>query len=129
MINQNWTMFAPRVRSESGWFVVHGERRDGTKINLLNPGAPADERKETFCETQYFKNGRKKNFLRAFKFKNTGPLHASFAKYLCRQWNLNHGSESGLRKVEIIWMKRSPTGFEDWTTLEKKILYEKVCSE
>ena len=39
-LTQNWSMFAPIPRIEDGWIVMKGTLRDGSEVNLWEPGHP-----------------------------------------------------------------------------------------
>ncbi|HEV3004582.1 MAG TPA: HTTM domain-containing protein, partial [Pirellulales bacterium] len=52
-LNQTWKMFAPRPLRDDGWYVMKGKLRDGSVVNLWEPGEPLPFKKPPLVSDTY----------------------------------------------------------------------------
>lgn len=89
-IEQNWTMFAPRPLREDGWFVIPGELRDGTSVDVFRNGAPVSWSKPdrvTYPDAHIFKQ-----MINLIAPRNERQ-RLYYGRYLCRSWNSSVASD------------------------------------
>ncbi len=117
-LGQYWIMFAPYPMKETGWYVIEGTLRDGTKVDLM----AADGRPPSFEEPELisatFPNQRWRKYLVTLwehpnnPGSNTGPLRQHFVEYLKRKWNASHHGVKTLKRVDFyfVWREIKPDG-------------------
>jgi HEAT repeat protein len=105
---QNWNMFAPRPLTDDGWFVIHGELRSGTRVDLLHPGKAPSWAKPALASAT-FKNDRWREYLLKLWSLEHAALRVSYAHYLQRVWNKKHKPTEQLDWLRMYYMLE-PTG-------------------
>jgi hypothetical protein len=97
-LDQHWSMFAPRPSSEDGWFVLRAGMSDGSEVDLLREGAPADSQKPALVSGT-FKDARWQKLLTNVWLEEYRHLREPLGDAIARQWNATHG---GLNQV-VAW--------------------------
>lgn len=117
-LHQKWGMFT-RIPS-TGWLVVPGTLRDGTRLNLLRDGGPLPKLREDdstiLAERRpadvsgSFANIRWRAFFVAMTESPEGrDLNALwYGRYLCREWNRRYAEGKPLESLEIVYHHREP---------------------
>ncbi len=102
-IDQQWGMFAPCPLKDSGWYVVQGNRRDGSRVDLLRDGAPVCWDEPGLPSATYANERWRKYLMNLWAADNVShrPL---YARHLLRDWNARHKGELALESVEIYFM-------------------------
>ena len=100
-LDQNWDMFAPFPAKDNGWYVIPGRLQNGMEVDLFRSGGAPDWRKPKYISLE-FKNHRWRKFMELVRKRP--PLAASYAGYLCRDWNRSHSGGVSLKDLEIVYM-------------------------
>lgn len=99
----NWGMFAPNPPNTSGWFVIVGERANGTEIDVWNGNDPVDWARPELPSATY-RSQRWRKFLDNI----TNPRHAVvrpyFLRWLCKDWNESHDEADRVRALTLYQM-------------------------
>ena len=107
-LDQTWTMFSPPDES-SAWFVVEGERRDGTRIDLLQKGAPV-RRGAPSSDSKFYRNITWYKFLSHLWTPSYKDYLPYYAWYLCQKWNRGVGESQEIKRLTIysVWQRFYP---------------------
>jgi hypothetical protein len=86
-LDQYWNMFSPQPSKDDGWFVMEGELRDGTPIDVyrLQPGEVSFEKPDD--PSAYYPNQRWRKYLMNLWLKKYKDYRLHYGRYLCRRWN------------------------------------------
>jgi hypothetical protein len=101
---QNWSMFAPIPRIEDGWLIMRGTLRDGTEVNLWEPGRPLPWEKPRLVSSM-FPSSRWRRYLENLPVDQYALHRQYLADWLQRRWDRNFSGgveEKEVAKVEII---------------------------
>lgn len=106
-LDQHWSMFSPRPASDDGWFVLRAGLSDGTEVDLLRDGAPADARKPALLSAT-FKDSRWQKYIMNLWMEEYRHLRPVFGDAMALHWNRHHG---GLTQVVAwqLWLMLEPT--------------------
>ena len=88
-LDQNWSMFAPTVLKDDGWYIYEGLTNDSTSIDINRKGKPVDYAKPA-CVLSYIDNDRWRKFGENYMFLQNTPVRIYFCKYLFKKWNREH---------------------------------------
>ena len=102
-LSQDWIMFSKPI-TESGWFVVAANQRDGKKIDLFNGGQPLTFDKPAVVSKQYPDDRWRKYIINIYQ-ENKNEYWLNYARYLCRSWNDFHEPQEQVETFKIIFMK------------------------
>jgi hypothetical protein len=97
-LDQNWAMFSPVPRTEDFWLVMRGELRDGTEVNLWDPGEPLPWKKPPVV-SDTFKTQRWRKYLDNLTTDLEAAHREYFANWLHRRWNQRFAKENPERQV------------------------------
>lgn len=103
-LSQNWSMFAPIPRIEDGWLVMKGTLRDGTEVNLWEPGRPLPWVKPALVSA-LFPNARWRRCLENLPTDQFVYHRQFLADWLQQRWDREFSNgieEKKVAKVEII---------------------------
>ncbi len=101
-IDQYWSMFAPAVFKDDGWFVLEGATEQGSKIDIKRGGADVDYSKPAYVAGTY-KNDRWRKYSENILFISNSHYRPYFCRYMLHQWNdLN---QKKITRLEVIFMK------------------------
>lgn len=101
-VDQFWSMFAPAVFKDDGWFIVEATTEDGEKIDLFRKGQPINFNKPAYVAGTY-KNDRWRKYSENILFVFNSHYRPFYCNYLLRKWNKEHDEK--VRHLEIIYMK------------------------
>lgn len=101
-VDQFWSMFAPAVFKDDGWFILEARTESGDKIDLLRQGDSVSyDRPENVAGT--YKNDRWRKYAENILFIYNSHYRGYYCNYLMRKWNTTHGNR--VNHLEIIYMK------------------------
>jgi hypothetical protein len=103
---QKWNLFQSPMRND-GWYVVAAHLDDGTTIDLLRGGAPADwdsYRKPKFIYRR-FPNHRWRKYYRNLLSDRFAAYRQPLCRYLATHWEAEHPSGARIESVELQYMQ------------------------
>ena len=99
----NWGMFAPNPPNTSGWFIIVGERANGTQIDVWNDHDPVNwERPELPSAT--YRSQRWRKFLDNVTNSRHAVVRPYFLRWLCKDWNESHDETEQVRTLTLYQM-------------------------
>jgi len=110
-IDQKWGMFAPYPLRDDGWFVVEGELRDGTKVDVRHGREEAPSYDKPALVSADYKNARWRKYLMHLWKKDKKKYRPYYGQYLCRAWNgdADRPARRKLSKLQVHYMlERTP---------------------
>jgi hypothetical protein len=100
--NQKWSMFAPNVLKEDGWYILAGKSSDNSKIDLNRNGAAVDyTRPEKILSL--IKDDRWRKFGENYANSLFAFIRPHYCNYLLRKWNEEH-PDNKISSLQIIYM-------------------------
>ena len=102
-LGQTWDMFAPYPLKDSGWYVVQGSLRDGSRVDLVRDGAPVNWDKPALVSAT-FKNDRWRKYLINLWAKANVAHRPLYARHLLGEWNSWNSGGRELECVEVYFM-------------------------
>lgn len=99
----NWGMFAPNPPNTSGWFVIVGERANGTEIDVWNGNDPVDWRRPELPSATY-RSQRWRKFLDNITNSRHAVVRPYFLRWLCKDWNESHAEDEQVRTLTMYQM-------------------------
>lgn len=128
-LDQRWNMFSPGPLTEDGWFVIEGERRDGSKVDLLKErdGPVSFDKPEWLAFT--FRNERWRKYMMNLWLADNSRYRLPFGQYLSRKFNSAGRGPRELVQFKIYFVKEvtNPDGSE--SPPEKVMLWHHWCFE
>lgn len=126
-IDQRWAMFAPQPSSEGGWFVIPGELKDGTQVDVLRRlEQPVDfSLPRDVFET--YANIRWRKYLTNLRDRNRKEHRLYYGKWLCRSWNEHRDEAKKLASFDIIFMRMRSVLPGQEGTPERQVLWHHEC--
>ncbi|HEV3021588.1 MAG TPA: HTTM domain-containing protein [Pirellulales bacterium] len=100
-LNQTWKMFAPRPLRDDGWYVMKGKLRDGSIVNLWEPGKPLPFKKPPLVMPTYH-GERWCNYLLAIWRPSGAVYRNELSQWLKRRWNAQYAQGDPQREVESL---------------------------
>lgn len=101
-IDQYWSMFAPAVFKDDGWFVLEGTTEEGDKIDIQQEGMSVDYYRPDYIAGTY-KNDRWRKYSENILFIRNSHYRRYFCSYMLNNWNRTHPEK--IRHLEVIYMK------------------------
>jgi hypothetical protein len=98
-LNQNWNLFAPRVRAEDGWIMTKATLADGSLIDIWQQSSPPSFAKPASIFASYRGKRWRQHLGHVFHYRNA-LLTQAFANWLERNWNSAH-PENPVKSLEI----------------------------
>jgi Vitamin K-dependent gamma-carboxylase/Lipase maturation factor/DCC1-like thiol-disulfide oxidoreductase len=125
-LDQSWKMFAPYPAKNDGWYVIPGQLKDGTEIDVFKDGKPVSWEKPPLVSANYPDMYWIKYFEKIWR-----PEHQKhrvhYGRYLCRNWNSQHQGEKQLDRFEIYFMlERTPPNYQP-PKVEKVLIGKHNC--
>ncbi len=125
---QQWAMFAPYPSTNAGWYVIEGVKADSTRIDLWNGGPSTDARPADVAAT--YRDSQWRKYLINLWYAKYHRHRVHFARYLCRTWNEQHGSQDQVRVVNITFMLEvTPPPGQPRAPVKKDSLWRQACFE
>jgi len=127
-IDQRWDMFSPNPLTYDGWYVIEGELRDGTHVNVLHPESPVSYEKPASIADQY-KDERWRKYLMNLSLGDYRAYRLYYGRYLCRSWNIGRWpKDSGaLERFDIYFMGRQNSISDPNRPYSKDLLWHHEC--
>ncbi|MFB9861836.1 hypothetical protein [Rufibacter immobilis] len=103
-LDQNWSMFAPNVFKDDGWYVLEGSTNSNKKVDLNQQGKEPDTTKPASVMS-LFKNDRWRKYSENYLFTPNEYMRPYYCFYLLRRWNESHPPEEQIHELSVIYMK------------------------
>jgi len=103
-LNQQWNMFAPSPMKSDGWFVFEGTMEDGKKWDVYFD-EPVDKVNKPYPMRSRYRNTQWRKFLISVWYKKNSSYRKYLARWVCRNWNRNHGKGQKVDRLTIFYMK------------------------
>lgn len=101
-IDQFWSMFAPSVFKDDGWFVLKAQTTDNESIDISQEGEAVNFDRPSYIAGLY-KNDRWRKYSENILFVSKSHYRLYYCRYLMRQWNKEHDKK--IDYLEVIYMK------------------------
>ncbi|MCC9168028.1 HTTM domain-containing protein [Pontibacter harenae] len=101
-VDQNWSMFAPIVFRDDGWYILEGQTSEG-KIDLNQQGKEISYTKPASVMS-LFKNDRWRKYSENYLFVHNAYIRPYYCNYLVRRWNETHPNRP-IKQLEVVYMK------------------------
>jgi len=101
-IHQYWSMFAPGVYKEDGWFVLSATTTDESEIDLIHGGSVSYEK--PYWVADQYQNDRWRKYLENILIVDNAHLRPYYCEFLINEWNASHGEEAYVQHLNIIYM-------------------------
>jgi hypothetical protein len=101
-LGQHWDLFSFPPQ-EDGWYVISGELRDGSRVDLwaqsdaVSLAKPADV-------SRTYPNFRWRKYMMNLLIQRYASQRSAFARYLCRDWNAGNPGSRELVQLEIVYV-------------------------
>lgn len=125
-LDQKWDMFAPSPSLDDGWYVIPGNLKDGTQIDLFNQGKDVRWEKPDLPSATY-KNEHWRKYMENITNVNGTNYRLYYGKYLCRKWNEKLQEQKQLDNFKIYFMSEKTLPNYQPPKLEKIMLWEHFC--
>lgn len=127
-LNQKWNMFAPAPSVVDGWYVVRGETRLGTVVDVLkNRVIEPDFSRPRDLASEY-PNYRWRKYLTRIAFGPDKAHRAPFARYLCRSWNQGKPASERLENVKIYFNVERVELNDNARAVERILVHDQMCN-
>ena len=123
-LDQNWNMFTPAPPGQNSWFTAPAKLKDGTRANVLRPGARDPFRRPEFQPEFAYSRSRK---LQLERFALGGYPTDAFADLLCKRWNENTSPDRRVVHYEYILHQEQVTTTGSNFPLPPRVVFEKEC--
>jgi hypothetical protein len=101
-LHQYWSMFAPAVYKEDGWFIFLGTTSDGKEIDLIHGGPITYEKPERVADQ--YKNDRWRKYLENILIVENSHLRPYHCRFLLNEWNNSITEKDSIFHLKIIYM-------------------------
>lgn len=101
-IDQYWSMFAPSVFKDDGWFILKGRTEAGETFDILQEGQAISYKRPPYIAGT-FKNDRWRKYSENILFVSKSHYRTYYCNYLLRQWNKLEDKK--INYLEIVYMK------------------------
>jgi len=125
-LSQQWDMFAPFPIKEDGWYVIPGELKDGTVVDVFRNGGDVRWEKPERVANAY-KNFRWRKYMMNLWNKNYASHRLFYSRYLCRDWNSRHPQTKQLAKFQLIFMLERTLPDYQVSPPQKTVLFSYDC--
>jgi hypothetical protein len=118
-------MFAPFPLREDGWYVIEGELKDGSHVDIFNDGQPVRWQKPELVSATY-PNERWRKYLMNLAHSDYQRYRIYYLEYLRRGWDNEHSGARQLSRVNLYFMLK-PT-LPDYESVPPERLLLCECS-
>lgn len=124
---QKWNMFTPEPPRYDGWYVVRGESRDGTIVDVLRERIGEPDWTRPHYLAREYPNYRWRKYLIGLAHSDYAVVRPYYANYLCRRWNERRALEKRLVEVKLYFnVERVQPNYQP-RTAERLLLHVQTC--
>lgn len=127
---QGWSMFAPGIFREDGWFVMDAQIKSGAHIDILNDREEVIYEKPVVVSDTYI-NERWQAYLFNRKSEDDKSFLRAWGSYYCRCWNDKHkNTPQELESFSIYFMEEiTPPIGQPNPKANKKTIWNHWCKK
>lgn len=129
-LDQRWDMFSPSPLKDDGWYVVAGNLRDGSAVDLFRGGKAVTWEKPRWAYRLYPNERWRKYFMNVAGAGIHPDVRLNLGRYYCREWNRQpeHAGSRQLETFDITFMKETtaPPGAAP-PVVEPTVLWRHSC--
>jgi hypothetical protein len=107
-VDQGWSMFAPKVFTDNGWYVFPGRLKSGKDVDLFlgdsTIGKPILWSKPEGLISHLFPNERWRRYQMNLWARAYSDQRANYCRYLTREWNRTHTEENQLVSFALYYV-------------------------
>ncbi|HEU5072616.1 MAG TPA: HTTM domain-containing protein [Polyangiaceae bacterium] len=123
----NWGMFAPNPPNTSGWFIIVGERADGSQIDVWNHNDPVDWSRPELPSATY-RSQRWRKFLDNVTNQRHAVVRPYFLRWLCKDWNESQEERNRVRTLTLYQMAHTTQWpAKGYSAVQKNNLQRQGC--
>ena len=123
-IGQSWGLFTGPPR-KNGWYVITGQLKNGTRVNLLMPGESVHWEKPELVIALY-ESPRWRRYMRKF-VKLGDPYRVYYGGYMCRRWNESHTGMTQLHSLHVYYIHQQNLANRQVSPPERELLLSYTC--
>ncbi|WP_192822374.1 HTTM domain-containing protein [Rufibacter sp. LB8] len=120
-LDQNWSMFAPNVFKDDGWYILEGITTTNKKVDLNQQGKEPDTVKPASV-MGLFKNDRWRKYSENYLFSPNAYMRPYYCFYLLRRWNEAHPKQEQIQELSVIYMKEFTLPNYKTAPLQREVL-------
>ncbi|HAX85508.1 MAG TPA: hypothetical protein DCY91_04370 [Cyanobacteria bacterium UBA11370] len=125
-LDQRWGMFAPFPAKDDGWYVIPGNLKDGTQVDLFNKGKPVSWKKPKLVSATY-PNQHWSKYMMNLWSRDNEAYRLYYGQYLCRNWNTQHQGSKQLDNFKIYFMLEKTLPNYQTPNVEKVVIWHHFC--
>lgn len=128
-LDQKWSMFAPRPFRDDGWFVIRGELKDSTVVDVRHQTVGEPDINKPILASADYASFRWRKYMRRLWEKRYSKYRLQYGQYLCRDWNSQAISVNKKLNTFTIdfYREDTPPPGQPNPTPEKIRLWEHFC--
>lgn len=123
-LDQAWGVFAGPSK-KNGWFVITGQLKDGTRVNLLKPGEEVLWDKPELVISLY-ESARWRRYMRKY-VKLGDPYRMHYGEYLCHRWNESNTGMKQLHSLHVYYMNQRNLANRQVSPPKRELLLSYTC--
>jgi len=116
-LDQRWGMFGPYPSTEDGFYVIPGNLRDETVVNVYT-GQETISYEKPYLTAWTYQDQRWQKYMMNLWLQDYTDYRLGYGQYLCREWNSKNSYDKNLMNFKIIYMLENT----DFDTLEESKL-------
>ncbi len=120
-LDQNWSMFAPGVFKDDGWYILEGKMASQAPINLLKEGNAVSYEKPANIVAS-FRTERWRKYYESLLFLNKSDFRIPYCQYARSRWNISHKEK--IDTLRVVYMKELTLPDYAKPTIHKEV----ICS-
>lgn len=125
-LDQKWNMFGPHPSKIDGWYVIPGQLKNGTEVDLFKNGQPVSWQKPQLISADYSSH-RWRKYMTAIRSKKNASRLTYYERYLCRQWNKQHRGSEQLANFKIYFMRERTLPNNQSSKVDRVLISEHSC--
>ncbi len=128
-LDQIWSIFAPDIPRDDGWYVIVGKLKDGSEVNAFREDQPILWDKPTVQQrNDFYQTIQWRVYFIELNRAMGRNLSPYLVKYICTNWNGKHPSNKQLESIAIYFMDERTVPPGQTQGVKKTLVIEQLCS-
>jgi hypothetical protein len=128
-LDQIWSIFAPDIPRDDGWYVIVGKLKDGSEVNAFREDQPIRWDKPTVQQrNDFYQTIQWRVYFIELNRAMGRNLSPYLVKYLCTNWNGKHPGDKQLESIAIYFMDERTVPPGQTQGVKKTLVIEQLCS-